>query len=309
MEKLWRLWWTLVALVLTLQSPLWRAVSWADGQTLVLGQVSSNPKKHYRELKLMADYLASKMTDLGITAGDVVLARDNHLMAQYLAQGKVDLVTDTPFSAVFFADEVGARMILRKWKEGVSDYSCVFITRKDSDITSLAQLQGKKIAFEDPSSTTAYFVPVALLTQAGLGLTLLASPRATAPASQVGFAFANDELNITTWVHRRLVDAGAYSNRDWGEENNTPVSMKQDLRIFHESRTFPRAIELVRRDLDPKIIARLTEVLLHIHTDPAAAEALTAYHRTTRFDELTDEILTQLEEVRRIMHAIPPALR
>ncbi len=70
-----------MALVLTLQSPLWRAVSWADGQTLVLGQVSSNPKKHYRELKLMADYLASKMTDLGITAGDVVLARDNHLMA------------------------------------------------------------------------------------------------------------------------------------------------------------------------------------------------------------------------------------
>lgn len=219
------------------------------------------------------------------------------------------MVTDTPFSAVFFADEVGARMILRKWKEGVSDYSCVFIARKDSDISSLAQLQGKKIAFEDPSSTTAYFVPVALLTQAGLGLTPLSSPRATAPASQVGFAFANDELNITTWVHRRLVDAGAYSNRDWDEENNTPIAMKQDLRIFHESRPFPRAIELVRRDLDPKILARLTGVLLHIHMDPAAAEALEAYHHTTRFDELTDDIRIQLEGVRRIMNTIPVELR
>lgn len=116
---------------------------------------------------------------------------------------------------------------------------------------------------------------------------------------------ANDEVRF----RRGLVDAGAYSNLDWDEENNTPVSMKQDLQIFHQSQTFPRAIELVRRDLDPKIVARLTEVLLHIHTDPAAAEALTAYHRTTRFDELTDEIRTQLEEVRRIMHTIPPALR
>jgi phosphonate transport system substrate-binding protein len=309
MGKLWHPWWTLVALALTLQSPLGCALSWADEHTFVVGQVSNNPKKHYRELKLMADYLASKMTDLGITAGDVVLARDNQLMVEYLSQGKVDLVTDTPFSAVYFADAAGARMILRKWKEGVPDYSCVFITHKDSDISSLAQLRGKKIAFEDPSSTTSYFVPVALLTQAGLGLSLLSSPRASAPADLVGFAFANDELNITTWVHRRLVDVGAYSNRDWNEENNTPLAMRQDLRIVHESRTFPRAIELVRHDLAPHLVARLTDVLLHIHEDPAAAEALAQYHHTTRFDELTDDIRAQLEEVRRIMNTIPPALR
>ena len=56
--------------------------------------------------------------------------------------------------------------------------------------------------------------------------------------------------------------------------------------VFHESREFPRAVELVRAGLDPVIEQRLRAVLLAAHTDPAAQAALAAYSRTERFDEI-----------------------
>lgn len=278
-------------------------------QRLVIGRVSDNPKKHYKRLKPMVDYVAGQSKDLGITEGSVLMARSNQELIQYLKEGKVDWVTETPFSAIIFSEKGGAEVMLRKWKKGVPEYHCVFIARKDSDVNSLSDLNNKKIAFEDRGSTTAYFVPIAVLKDEGLDLVELSSPREKAPAGKVGYAFAGGELNITTWVHKGLTDAGAYSNLDWEDPDDTPEAFKKDLKIIYRTKSFPRAVELLRKDLDPKLKKRIKQILLKMHEDPAATDVLKAYSKTNRFDEFEGEAKKGLGEVRRMLEHVQEELR
>lgn len=275
----------------------------ADG-VLIIGKVSDDPRKHYTRLKPMVDYVVEHIGDLGITRGEVLMAKDNAQMIRYLKEGRVDWVTETVFSSVAFADKAGAEILLRKWKKGVPEYHSVFITRKDSGIEKLEDLKGRLIAFEDPGSTTAYFLPKAVMLDQGLELVELASPRQTPPAGKVGYAFAGEEVNIAAWVHKGLAAAGAYNNLDWDKADHTPRGFRNDLKIFHATRSMPRALESVRGDLDPAVRQRLIEVLTTAHQTAAGRKALYAYQRTRQIDFLDGDVRAQIDEVRRIMRRL-----
>ena len=130
-----------------------------SGTALTLGRVTTNPKKYVPGLEALGRYLVARLGDMGITENRVVLARDNEHMIELLRRREVDLVSETPFTALTFEKKVSAEILLREWKKGVSSYHTVFFTRKDSAIQSLQDLVGKTVAFEDPGSTSAYFVP------------------------------------------------------------------------------------------------------------------------------------------------------
>jgi len=281
------------------------ALSTGAGATeLVIGKVSSNPKKHYRYLKPIADYVAAQMADLGITGAKVLMARNDQQLIRYLRQGRVDWVTDTPFATVIYQDAGVADPLVRKWKKGVAEYHTIFIARRDSGIRSLADLAGRTIAFEDPGSTSAFLVPYATLVEQGMDLVELASPREEAPEGRIGYVFSKEEINTSNWVHKGIVDAGAYSNLDWDTKDHLPRQYQEDMVIFHTTPPMPRAIESVRRGLDPRIKERLRSILLGLHDDPDAENILKAYQKTTRFDELTDEILAGLDTARRLREVI-----
>ncbi|WP_246345287.1 phosphate/phosphite/phosphonate ABC transporter substrate-binding protein [endosymbiont of Lamellibrachia barhami] len=270
-------------------------------RTLVIGKVSDSPRKHFTRLKPMVEYVGKKMADLGITRTRVLMAKNNAQMIRYLREGKVDWVTETVFSSLVFRDQAGAEIILRKWKKGVPGYHTVFFTRKESDIHTLKDLQGRRIALEDPGSTTAFFVPMTILFGEGLQPEKLKTIRSTPSPDKVGYGFAGGEINIATWVYQGLADAGAYNDLDWNTPDHTPPSFKKDLRIFHRAEKMPRGFELVRSDLDPKIKIRLKKILLEIGKDPDAGDVLFSYQRTARFDEIDDETNAVLEVVRQQM--------
>lgn len=278
-------------------------------KTIIIGRVSERPEKHYKRLKPIVDFVASSMKDLGITGGSVLLAKDNNEMIKYLKDGKVDWVTETPFSAILFTEEAGAEIILRRWKRGVSDYYCVFITRKDSDINNLDKINGKKIAFEDPGSTTAYLVPYALLKKKGFNLIELYFPNEKPSLDKVGYTFVHGEQNIVTWVYKGLADVGAYSNLDWENPDDTPESLKNNLKIIYKTNPMPRSLELARKDLGSNIKTRLKEILMSAHNNPDAREALMKYAHTTKFDEINGEAEKGLKEVREILNNIRGELK
>lgn len=269
-----------------------------EAATLTIGRVHENPSRAYKEVKPIVDYAASRLKDLGLTEGSVVVAKDREEMIKFIAEGKVDWTTDSIVSGLLYTQKTGAEILLRRWAGGVPTYYSVMFTRNDSKINFLKDLQGKKIAFQNPGSTTAYYIPVATLRKAGLELVEIPSPRAQAPTGKVGYAFAGDELSITTWVHRGLADAGAYHNQNWGSADTNPEGMKKDLKIFYQSRPFPRMVELVRKDLDANIKSRLKEILLKAHQDPAAQAALKSYRDTAKFDELSGEAKEEMDEAR-----------
>ena len=254
-----------------------------DGSVLVLGRISDDPKAHYEQLKPLLDYVVPRMRDVGIKEGRILMARDAQQMTSYLRRGRVDWVTETAGTGMQLQKRAGARPLLLTERGGVSRYHSVFFVRRDSGIDTLADLQGRSIAFQSTASTSAYIVPAAALLDQGLSLEILLSPLDRPTPDSVGYVFARSELNIAAWVHKRLVDAGVFSSLDWEDARRMPPAFRQDMKAIYQTPDYPRALEMVRGNLDPKVEARLREVLLQAADDPDAREAMTLFFRTTRF--------------------------
>lgn len=279
----------------------------ADG-VLVLGRISDDPRRHYEQLKPLIDYVVPRMKDVGITEGRVLMARDPQQMMSYLRRGKVDWVTETPGTGLLLADKAGARPLLLTERSGSREYRSVIFTHRDSGITELSQLRGRTIAFQSPSSTSAYLVPAMVLREQGLPMSLMVSPLDEADPASVGYVFANTDANLGAWVHKRLVDAGGFSDQDWESLQRVSEAARRDLVVIHTTGPVPRAMELVSAGMSPEVAARLRQVLLGASQDPQAREALRQFFRTTGFYEPDEQTRESLEVLRRGARDVREAL-
>ena len=270
-----------------------------EPHVLVLGRISDDPKAHYEQLRPLLDYVVPRMADVGITEGRILMARDTQQMSSYLRRGRVDWVTETSANAMRLQERAGAKPLLLTERDGAGTYRSLVFVRRDSGIASLDDLRGRSIAFQNTSSTSAYIVPALQLLRHGLPLQILLSPMDRPVPGSVGYVFARSELNIATWVHKRLVDAGTISNLDWNNPRRIPPTYRADFRVVAESGPYPRALEMVRGGMDSKVRARLQEVLIEAASDPDASEALLRFFKTTRFlpiDTTTQQSLDQVRE-------------
>lgn len=270
----------------------------ASRQVLVLGRVSDDPKRHAEALQPMLDYVVPRMRQVGIREGRILMARDALQMQSYLRRRRVDWVSDTAVMAVEYQRRVGAELLLTTDRGGNLGYHTVFFTWRGSGIDSLADLKGRSIAFQNAYSTSSYVLPAAELLRSGLDLDVLLSPLDRAAPGRVGYVFARSESNVSTWVQKRLVDAGAFSDLDWERLGQRMPHAHEDMVIFHQTQSVPRAIEVVAPDLDPRVRERLRQVLLEAGDDPAAREALTLFFNTRRFVPLDAEAESGLERLR-----------
>ncbi|WP_305805432.1 phosphate/phosphite/phosphonate ABC transporter substrate-binding protein [Stenotrophomonas sp. YIM B06876] len=250
---------------------------------LVLGRISDDPKSHYQQLQPLLDYVVPRMRDVGITEGRILMARDPQQMASYLRRGRVDWVTETAGTAMALGQRSGARPLLLTERSGVGSYQSIFFVRRDSPIRRLADLKGRTLALQSVQSTSAYLVPAMELLDHGVHPQILLTPQDAPAPDSVGYVFARSELNISTYVHKGVVDGGVVSSIDWGRETSVPAAFKRDLRVIHRSEPYPRAVEMVRADLSSPVRQRLQEVLLQASTDPQAAPALKTFFGTTGF--------------------------
>lgn len=180
-------------------------------------------------------------------------------------------------------------------------YRSVLFKRRDSPIRSLAELRGHKVAFERRGSTTAHFVPRAELEAAGLRTRELAGPDEEPAPDEVGYVFAGSENNVVVWVHRGLVEAGAFSDIDWDQPEDMPPALKQDLEIFHASAPLPRAVVIARRDLRPSVEEGIKRILLAAATDPVGSIVLKNHKNVTKYDELVGEVAASVAAARKLV--------
>ncbi len=264
----------------------------------MLGRISDDPKCHYDQLKPLLDYVVPRMRSVGIRSGEILMAQDPLQMASYLRRGRVDWVTETAGNAMLLQQRSGAQALLMTERSGVREYHSVFFVRRDSPIRRLDELRGHTLALQSRSSTSAYLLPVLTLLRNGMRPEILLSPLDAPAVDSVGYMFVREEPSIAVSVHKRLVDAGAFSNLDWDDKSAIPAAFKRDFRVIHATGPVPRALEMVRRGLDPAVKKRLREVLLQAASDPAAAPALKAFFGTTGFFLLDDETQRRLHELR-----------
>lgn len=295
-----RKWTTLFGLLICLLMS-WPGTAFAakdDPSVLVLGRISDDPKRHYEQLKALLDYVLPRMQDVGIRQGRILMARDAQQMASYLRRGRVDWVSETAGTAMLLSERAGAAPFLVTERDGQPRYTTVFFTRRDNPVRTFADLPGHTIAFQSTASTSAYLVPAMVLLDQGVPLEILLSPADRPGRDALGYVFARTELNIATWVHKRLVDVGTMSDVDWNDPGSMPRAYRKDMRLLHRSTAFPRALEVVRGDLPGPVRERLRDVLTQAATDPQAAPVLRQYFRTTRFLPIDPDTAASLDVLR-----------
>jgi phosphonate transport system substrate-binding protein len=84
--------------------------------------------------------------------------------------GTGDLAETGPFAAALAVDTDKAEILLQRKGFGTWTYHSVIVTREDSDIQSLTDLEGEKIAFADPLSASGSLFPLFMLKKAGLSI-------------------------------------------------------------------------------------------------------------------------------------------
>ena len=279
------------------------------GQLLILGKVSNHAGRAQKRLEAMVDWLVPRLRDQGIKAGIARIAGSIGEMRRFLKSGNVDMVSESILGALDMEARAGAKILLHERREGRSSYRTVFITRRDSKIHSLADMAGKRIAFEDAGSTSSFLLPMALLRRAGQKMTLLAGPRDEVPPGRVGYVFTGGEINVAAWTARGLADAGAYSNRDWDTPKITPDRFRDELRTFLVSKPTLRAVVLVHGNMRPDLKRAIERALLDFGSATDTARVRRKYYGVSRYDKFEGDVGVALKDARNIYGSIKDLLR
>jgi phosphonate transport system substrate-binding protein len=252
---------------------------------LTLGVVFQGPTAPAVEERFrpLVDYAARKLGSTGDAKGSIALAPTSGQMMKLLEEKRVDFYMESPYPTYLINRLGAARLLLRRWKGGMADYRTVIFTRKTNGVARLEDLHGKIIAFEDPGSTSGYFLPKLFLLKKGFSVVEKPNAEAKVASREIGYIFANSDKKIVDLVMQEKVAAGAFSSDNYASLDNTA---KASISIIGESESVPRHLVSVRKDLAEPVRAGLKDVLLNMHQDDQGREILRKIDNTTKFDTL-----------------------
>jgi phosphonate transport system substrate-binding protein len=286
---------TFLVLFVFLQFPLFFnsfSLFAADGKELVFGRVFDDPVRAIKDRQEFVDYLAKKLAPRGITGGRIMVVEKIHMLAQALREGKVDLFHDSVVPTLVLSRRTGSVPILRQWKYGESDYEGLIVVNKNKGINSLADLKGKVIAFEEPHSTSATILPRMLLEEKQLKLMEIKTPGTVKP-DVIGYTYGSDGNALNVLITGRA-DAATTIHR---ELDRLKPDIRDSLKVIGTTMKAPRTLVAVRRDIDPRLLKELKEVLLNMDKDPEGQGVLKRSQNTTKFDEIPAGYLDELKQI------------
>jgi phosphonate transport system substrate-binding protein len=193
-------------------------------------------------------------------------------VVEAFGSGKVDIAAINTFSYLMAHAKYGAEAKLRVVREGdQTTYKGQFITRFDSGINSIADINGRTMAYVDPSSTSGYILPKAILDSMGV------------KPSETVFAMRHD--NVVTMVYQGQVAAGAtyYAPPDpqTGEIMDARMRVLQQfpdvvnkVKIIGFTQDIPNDPWVFRKGLSETMKEKIINALLKFIKTPAGEKSL-----------------------------------
>lgn len=246
--------------------------------------------------KPFAQYLSGK---LGCKV-NVTLATDYSTIVEAMASGKVDIGIMPPAAYVQARDQKAAEAILTSQlgaynhetglpEEGKlsGTFKGEVLVRADSDLQTLEDLKGKRIATLSPNSASGYIYPVAEMKDLGMD-----------PAKDCTLTTVNDIPSEMTAVLSGQQDAcfvfeGA---RNVFASKFSDQDLLKDLRVLYLTEgDIPNDAIAVRTGMEPELKAKVREVFLNMKDDEAGQEAMSLWNHKG-YEEADDSVYDTVKD-------------
>jgi len=208
----------------------------------------------------MAQYLAHK---LGKKQGIYVPVVDYAGVLAALESGQVDVAYLSSFPYALATSRMRLYPLAMPWVLGSLDYRGIIFVRKESPIKTIQDLKGHTVAFGDPTSTSGYLLPRALLERNGVPLSSLKH-----------YYNAGDANVVVKAVETGAADAGAAYESVFQVAYRGHPEKAQMFRIIARTEAIPNGIYVARGNLDPADVERLRKAFLAMNTDPEGRAAM-----------------------------------
>jgi phosphonate transport system substrate-binding protein len=163
--------------------------------------------------------------------------------------------------------------------EGVSSYYGMIFTRKDSGITSIEQMKGKRFAFVDKATTAGYLLPLKYFNDYGVH-------DYDQYLSETYFTGTHEDAIYD--VLEKRADVGAAKNTVYFRLARSNPRILDELNILAQSPDVPSNALAFRSNLDEAMRSSIVRTLLEMDQDPEGRKILKNFG-AARFIETTNE--------------------
>lgn len=232
-------------------------------------------------------------------------AADYNGVIQGLIGGTLDMawLGASAYAAVYLENPDAVTPVLVKTNlDGSFTYHSIGFARKDSGITSLDDMQGKKFAFADPNSTSGYLIPLVELPEAGYSME---------PGeffSDVVFSGGHEQSIVG-------VNAGDFDGAvtwadgqgDWEDGYNSGALRRavdaglvdmNDLVEIWKSSPIPEGPIVLRNALPEDVKEKMVELTANLHANDEACAYGVAAGETAGFTPVTHDAYKTIIAVR-----------
>lgn len=226
------------------------------------------PSQNADTLEAKAKPLEKLLSDKVGVPVKVSVSTDYNTIIEAMASKKVDVGFLPPTAYVLAKEKGAAEVILQAQRFGVEDetgapttelvdfYKSMIIVKKDSSIQSLADLKGKKIAYQNVTSSAGFVWPAGKLMEAGLD-----------PLKDVEAITVKGHDQGVLAVLNEDVDAAAIFQDARNTVKKDYPSVFEDTRVLTYTENIPNDTISVRSDMNPEWVEKLQNAFIEIGKD------------------------------------------
>lgn len=226
-----------------------------------------DPAKMIENFNPLCEYLTQKIGK----KVEFIPSANYEKAVEGLKDGTIDMASLGPVTYVQAHDGFGAEPIVKSLENGKASYESVIFVRKDSKISKVEDLKGKKVAFGDKDSMSSNCAPKYLMYNKGIKESDLAEAKNM-----------TSQDDVITGVLNGDYDAGVAKSNVFDKNKDKGVGFKEIGRQGNIP-TFPYT---VRPGLDSKVKEDLKKALLELKDEKILKSIESKY---TGFTEVSDE--------------------
>ncbi|MFD1888526.1 phosphate/phosphite/phosphonate ABC transporter substrate-binding protein [Paenibacillus wenxiniae] len=256
------------------------------------------PSQNAETLEAKAKPLEKLLGDkLGIPVS-VSVSPDYNTIVEAMASRQVDVGFLPPNAYVLAHDNrKAADLLLQALRYGVNDktgqpttekvnyYKSMIIVKKDSPIQSLTDLKGKKIGWQDVTSSAGYVFPAAELKKAGID-----------PDTDVqGVTIKGHDAAVMALLNGQVDAVAVFQDARNTVKKDVPTVFDQ-TRVIHFTAPIPNDTISVRSDMDQTWRDKISQAFIDIGNDPEGQKIIEDIYTHVGYEKGDDKNFDPVRE-------------